>query len=202
MTIRRFFEENDLAIRHKIQKIFYILEIENGKGVTLNIDSLLLYYNKEGNDNKNTNPSKASESNYIEPLIKFELVLIYYSLFMLYNEMILEKYNLVESKSKGILEQILLALKTIFNIALQIFLFPIHISKTICFKKKFVDKVYRENLFKNIYDINEHYKKKEIKSILTFLGKHISGTEILLNNIIYKIYFPIMQKSYDLKNVN
>jgi hypothetical protein len=121
---------------------------------------------------------------------------------MLYNEMILEKYNLVESKSKGILEQAFQAIKTIYKIALQIFLFPIHISKSICFKKKFVDKEYRENLFKNIYDINEHYKKKEIKNIVTFLGKHISGTEILLNNIIYKIYFPIMQKSYDLKNVN
>ena len=204
--IKNFYEENHSLIIYKIQKIFYILQIENGNDDIWNIDSLLLF----SKDSNNIKFSEEWTSKYKNPLIKFELILIYYSLFMLYNETILERYNLKEINTIETWEKLYNAIVSVIDTFIKSFFFPISIFsylmsiKTLIKidRKKATYKNYMEKLFEKIYENNEFCRKNDINSIISFLQKHISGTEIVLNDIIYKIYFPIVKDSYDLKNVS
>ena len=128
ITIKKFFEENDRAIIYKLQKIFYILEIENGKNEIFNIDRLLLYSQQKDNSIFSSYPNLNDEWNEKTkiPLIKFELILIYYSLFMLYHETILEKYNIIENKSKEYWERFYIGFYSNFNMILEIIFSPLY----------------------------------------------------------------------------
>ena len=129
---------------------------------------------------------------------------------MLYNETILERYNLKEINTIETWEKLYNAIVSVIDTFIKSIFFPISIFsylmsiKTLIKidRKKATYKNYMEKLFEKIYENNEFCRKNDINSIISFLQKHISGTEIVLNDIIYKIYFPIVKDSYDLKNVS
>ena len=50
-------------------------------------------------------------------------------------------------------------------------------------------------LFEQLYDINEKYLKVDEKEMMSYMKENITSVEVTLNDILYKVYFPILSKS-------
>ena len=179
-------------------------------------------------NNEKLNYSKRNEKpifNEIEYLhkikekyvIKFEIILIYYTLSMYLEEIILERTDYFKTDTNEVLEQVKTTFMSIGNLFINIFKIPYHIGKFIHMKiygtqERTKDKNAKiaKDLFEKMYDLDEIIemnkkeaeKSKQIETNMTeFLKTNIKTVEIVLNDIVYKIYFPILSKCREMPSI-
>ena len=168
--------------------------VKNKKGSENN--NLLKLENLNNINNNNNNNHKTNDR-YI---IKFELILIYYTLFILHKEVISENYFNIIIGTKGFLSEIYDFFVSFFSFTINMITLPVHLMRLIyvgCGKTNKNRK--RKAIFNKLYDINEKYMKINENEMLEFMKEHITSVEINIDDILYKVYFPILTKSQQIK---
>ena len=225
IQVRKFYDENFENITNKLKRIYYISqkEMENKK---YNIDKMLKYNNnndfysdedlyirtgvtddkmddenddKEENNNLSNNKSEDNNSksnNYC--LIKFEIILIYYTLYIFQREIMYENYFDIQSNKTTFFERIYKFFYSIIMFIINFIITPYYIVIYIirlCKRKK----NNRVALFEQLYDIDEKYLKVDEKEMMSYMKENISSVEVSLGDILYKVYFPILSKGKKIK---
>jgi hypothetical protein len=151
---------------------------------------------------KQRKDQKISDNN--KYIIKFELLLIYYNLYVIYTELIVEDY-FTDSRviQSGIIYDIYNFFFNLFTLIRYTLMLPYHLVRY-CIsmnKKKDINKK-QKKLFSSLYKIDEKYQKVNINEIMLYMKNHVTNVELILENFIYKVYFPILSKSQILKNTS
>lgn len=155
---------------------------ENNKNNTI-----LLYSGMDGNQNNN---------NYC--LIKFDLILIYYSLSVYYKDIINEEYFELEDPTDSLLKEILhfcsnfafFVRDIIFSIPELIF----YLYRQL--KERAKPKV---DLMQELNNIDEDIQSINEKEMLLNLSSKIKCVEISINQILYKVYFPLINNAKEIE---
>ena len=130
-------------------------------------------------------------------LIKFEIILIYYTLYIQQKEVMFENYFNVTSTKKAFYEEIMEFFIKLFFFILDIILSPYYLVLYVmdCCKEKRT----KVSLFEKLYDIEEKYLKISENEMMEFMKTNITSVEVCMNDIVYKLYFPILTKSKKIK---
>ena len=216
LKVRKFYEENLENIKNKLKRIYYISskELENEK---YDFDKLILF--NSGNDFysnddlvikaniilddkeeikiKNKEKQEIKNQNNIY-LIKFEIILTYYTLYILQKEVIFENYFNITSLKSTFYEDIYKFFSKLFLLVFNLILTPFYLVKMVIsfFVPKKISIV---SLYEKLYDIDEKYKNIDENSMMTFMKQNITSVEVVLNKILYKCYFPLLTKSKKIK---
>jgi hypothetical protein len=155
-------------------------------------------------DKKNNTAEKSKDRIFNDNkkyIIKFELLLIYYNLYTIYTDNMMGDYFYVIIRKMSFLMKVILLIKRMIYLLYYIVMFPKDLIKyfLLC-KRKINLKKRHKKLFCKLYDIDEKYLNTNLDDILTMMKSHVTDVEIDLDNIIYKVYFPILSKSKSLRN--
>ena len=223
IKIRKFYDENFENITNKLKRIYYIStkEMENKK---FDIDKMLKYNNhndfysdediyiragvteddglydekedqielKERLEDKSKDKNIKINNRFC--LIKFEIILIYYTLYIFQREIMYENYFDIQSSKTTFFERLYKFFHSLVMFIVSFLITPYNIIKIIirCFGSK---KKTNVSLFEQLYDIDDKYLKVEEKEMMSYMKENISSVEVSLNDILYKVYFPILTKS-------
>ena len=126
-------------------------------------------------------------------LIKFDLMLIYYSLFNYYQDSFNDEFLKVEQK-QIILKILFDFLVACFNYIKYILLCPFYLVYFIYFicTRKVKTKI---ELLQELSDIEIKSQALEEKEMLKFLTSKIKYIEISLDYRLFKVYYPLLNKS-------
>ena len=137
-------------------------------------------------------------------IIKFDLLLSYYTLFNYHNDLSEHEedknpFANIKKKKKNILYWIINFLidlvRFIINLIIVLVLFIYFFFKR--FSVQIKDDI---ELLQELSDIDIQCQNYNEKKIINFLKNYIKEIEISLNNVIYKIYFPMIDRSNTLQN--
>ena len=157
------------------------------------------YYNNDLYQNLGNNSYLYNESNNITHkntycLIKFDLILIYYSLNLYYKDVINEEYFEVVSPTDSFLTDLWhFVIDFVFFVKDIIFSIPqlfIYLYRSV--KEKAKSKV---ELLQELNTIDDDIQNIDDKDMLLDLSSQIKCVEILINSILYKVYFPLINKA-------
>ena len=131
-------------------------------------------------------------------IIKFDLLLFYYTLFNYHKDLSdiqsITAFTHIKKKKNNIFYWVIN-----FFIDLVIFVFNLVIVTIFFlyfFFKRFSIKIKKDvDLLQSLSDIDEKSESISEEKIINFLKKYIREVEISINKIIYKIYFPMIDKS-------
>ena len=127
-------------------------------------------------------------------LIKFDLILIYYSLNLYYKDIINEEYFEVVSPTDSFFTDLWqFLIDFVFFVKDIIFSIPqlfIYLYRSV--KEKAKSKV---DLLQELNTIDEDIQNIDDKDMLLDLSSQIKCVEILINSILYKVYFPLINKA-------
>ena len=222
IKVRKFYDENFEFITHKLKRIYYISQKEM-EFKKFDIDKMLRYNNNNDfysdedlyiragitddnidveNDDKNDYNEEFNdfESNNISVksnkfcLIKFEIILIYYTLYIFQREIMYENYFDIKSSKitffNRIYNFIYSFIMFIFNFLITPYFIIKYIIRCLGLKKKNTVR-----LFEQLYDINDKYLKVDEREMMSYMKENVTSVEVTLNDILYKVYFPILSKS-------
>ena len=135
-------------------------------------------------------------SNYC--LIKFDLILIYYSLFNYYQDSFNDEFLSVTPK-KSIFQIVFGFLSACFNFVKYILLCPIFLTYYIY---KICTKKIKSNieLLQELSDIDIKCQAVDEKEMIKFLMSKIKYIEISLDYRLYKVYYPLLNKSKQIQD--
>jgi hypothetical protein len=154
--------------------------------------------NKNENFSNSENSSKKTKvENYI---IKFELLLIYYNLYILHREVMSENYINVVIGDNSLLSEILDIFYQFFLLIYKLIFLPFHVISyfiNLCKQEGYTTRM--KNLFTELYEINEKYEKIDEKEMIEFMKQHVTSVEVCIDENVYKVYFPILTKSQQVK---
>ena len=135
---------------------------------------------------------KRQKANYC--LIKFDLLLIYYTLNVYYKDIINEEYFEIITPTDSYLENFLLFFKNLFvfivNVILCIPDFIRYLYRHVSEKAKA-----KVDLLQELNKIDEDCLAINEKDMFLDLSKKIKCVEISIDQILYKIYFPLINKA-------
>ena len=216
--LQHWYKNNFKYIRKKLKKLFYISEKEM-ENRNYDINKMLLFIktddqystdelkkragilitdddNIENEDEEEVDNKKEKKANFC--IIKFDLLLSYYTLFNYYKDLsdIEEKNALshIKKKKKNIFYWII-------NFFIDFGLFLIQLVIVIVFFlyfffKRFSVKIKKDvDLLQELTEIDEKSENYDERKIISFLKNYIKEIEVSINNVIYKIYFPMIDKS-------
>ena len=131
-------------------------------------------------------------------LIKFEIILIYYTLYIFQREIMYENYFDIKSSKTSFFQRFYQLCYSVIMFIINFILTPYYIvnyAVGFCKTKK------KNNvlLFEKLYDIDDKYLKINEDEMMSYMKENISSVEISLNDILYKVYFPILNKSKKIK---
>ena len=150
---------------------------------------------KEENElNENKNLSKDSINQYC--IVKFDLLLLYYSLFNYHID--LSTKTEINISNKNIFSLFFSFISKIFILIFRIITIVFYAIYFI-FIKTSVKKKTDVDLLQDLKNIEYESQLIDEQDIINFLKKYIKELEISLDNIIYKIYFPMLNKANTIK---
>lgn len=133
-------------------------------------------------------------------IIKFELLLIYYNLYILHREVMSENYINVVIGDNSLLSEIWVFIYQFISLIFKFLFFPFHVINffiDLCKIEGHIKKM--KNLFTELYEINEKYEKIDEKEMIEFMKQHVTSVEVCVDDNVYKVYFPILTKSQQVK---
>ena len=131
-------------------------------------------------------------------IIKFDLLLVYYSLYNYHIDLSTKTTELNISK-KNILYRFLLFIFNILFLIFRIITIEFYIIYFI-FTKLSIKKKTDVDLLQDLKNIKNESQIMDEQQIIDFLKKYIKELEISLKNIIYKVYFPMLNKAKTIEN--
>ena len=135
---------------------------------------------------------KLNKENYC--LIKFDLLLIYYTLNVYYKDIINEEYLEIITPTDSFFENVVVFFKKLF-----IFIFNV-----VCAIYDLIRYLYRHvnekakakvELLQELNTIDEDCLSVNEKNMFLDLSSKIKCVEVSINHILYKVYFPIINKA-------
>ena len=177
--------DEDNLIEFKNNDIDNNYEIENNNNANIyqNVENSQVYRNS------NFPPKK----NYY-CFIKFDLILIYYSLCLYYKDIINEEYFKVENQTDSFLTNFIN-----FFISFAFFIKDIFLAipELILYFYRRVKKRAKEkvDLLQELNKIDEDILSINEKDMFLDLNSKIKCVEISINHILYKVYFPLIDKA-------
>ena len=221
--LQHWYEDNFKYIKMKLKKIFYISEKEMEKR-QYDINKMLLFIKEDNeeeysldekckragilrtndddnideNEKLNKKENKVIRKNNTFCIIKFDLLLSYYTLFNYYKDLsdIVEKNALtnIKKKKKNAFYWVI-----IFFIDFGLFLINLIIVLIFFmyffFKRFSIKKKEDVDLLQDLSDIEVKCASYSEKKIIGFLRNYIREVEVSIKNVIYKVYFPMIDKS-------
>ena len=223
--LQQWYEENFKYIRQKLKRLYYISEKEMkdreyninkmllfmrayddydenelkyraGKFVSLGeLDSLSIIYTNR--DRRNYKKQNIENDNSFYCIIKFDLLLAYYSLYNYHKDLSFKEidchlYHLTSNNKSAFYNTIiffkdfsLLIIRILF-----VFLYIVNYIFRITSKKK-----KDAELLQEIKNIDIQSQLIEEQKMINYLRIHIRELEITIKNNIYKIYFPMIDKA-------
>ena len=138
------------------------------------------------------NRYKINKANYC--LIKFDLLLIYYTLNVYYKDIINEEYVQIDTPTDSFLENVLVFFKKLFFFILDVILAIYDLIRYLYrhVSEKAKAKV---DLLQELNKIDEDCLTINEKDMFLDLSSKIKCVEISIEQILYKIYFPIINKA-------
>ena len=221
--LEHWYEENFKYIRNKLKKLYYISQKEM-KGREYDINKMLLFiksddnynefelkcrggkfmktsdigglYQIEKSKNKKKEKERNSEQNKNFCIIKFDLLLLYYTLYNYHKDLSTQtkENNLIQRKNKNLFYSIIIFFFDLlyFLISLILFVFSI----VYFFVKKFSSKAKKDvDLLQELTNIDTKSLLIDDQKMIDFLKMYIRELEVSIKNTIYKIYFPMIDKS-------
>ena len=149
-------------------------------------------------ENESKNTKKIEKINKDEPLIKFDLILLYYTLYIYHQDSINEGYLSVPKKRN--------LLRIIGNFFIDCYFF---IKNVVLMLYYLVEYIYRHStkkkklaieLLQELSDIDVKCQSVNEKEMFQFLTSRIKCVEVSLNYILYKIYFPLLNKAKQIQD--
>ena len=150
----------------------------------------------ENEKKKEINNNKKSYQKFC--IIKFDLLLFYYTLYNYHKDLSdiqsMNAFTHIKKKKNNIFYWVLNffidLVSFVFNLVIVTLFFIYFIFNRFSLKiKKDVD------LLQSLSDIDEKSENISEEKIINFLKKYIKEVEISINKVIYKIYFPMIDKS-------
>jgi hypothetical protein len=222
--LQHWYEENFKYIRIKLKKLYYMSEKEmDGRdydinkmllfikkddyekyelkirgGILLSTNEMKEAQNNKGRNKKQDNDKVVNNKKRHFCIIKFDLLLAYYSLYNYHKDLSAKTkenaLSMIKKKNNNMLYWILNFFidltKFILNLVLLLFIVIHYIFRKIKSKiKKDVDLLI---LFSDI-DIKSQLIDDE--KMINFLKSYIRELEVTIGNPIYKIYFPMIDKA-------
>ena len=222
--LQHWYEDNFDLIKKKLKRLYYMSKKEMDKK-EYNVDKMLLFFNKEdeyseyelGRREGISDSKKNKYEEYINKMIKmdkykniadnitsekennkyciikFDLLLVYYSLYNYHIDLSTKSTELNISKKNIFLRFILF----IFNILLLIFRIITIEFYVIYFiiKKLSIKNKTDVDLLQDLKNIETESQMLDDQQIIDFLKIYIKELELSLKNIIYKVYFPMLNKA-------
>ena len=220
--LQHWYENNFKYIKKKLKKLYYISEIEMEKREYI-INKMLLFIkekdiysdeelikragiliteddednnNEDENENYKNDENKKKSDNFC--IIKFDLLLSYYTLFNYYKD-------LSDIEEKNAFSHLKKSKKNIFywiiNFFIDLALFLINLVIVTLFFLYFFFKRFSANIKKDV-DLLQRLSEIDVKSeainenkIINFLKNYIKEVEVSINKVIYKVYFPMIDKA-------
>ena len=138
------------------------------------------------------NNYKLNKINYC--LIKFDLILIYYTLNVYYRDIINEEYVEINTPTDSFLENVALFFKKLFFFIIDVICC---IYDLIRYLYRHVSEKAKSNvdLLQELNKIDEDCLTINEKDMFLDLSSKIKCVEISIDQILYKIYFPIIDKA-------
>jgi hypothetical protein len=151
--------------------------------------------NEEDGEGKKTSKKHSKNQNM---LIKFELILIYYNLYIFHKEIITENYTNILIREYNYLIDIYQFIVSILSFLIKLIEFPYIILKLIlaAIRKSNVKKEKKKTLFSKLYDD----AKVEENDMMEFMKMYISSVELCIDDRIYKVFFPILKRAEQIKS--
>lgn len=129
---------------------------------------------------------------------------------MYLEEIFLERIDFLQTNEEGFFQSFWTNISSIGTFLLNVIKFPIHFFKFAfksCYKQE--DNQYSRQIFERMYDLEEIIEKDKSNDVAnkietqmySFLKKNIKTVEIVLNDIVYKIYFPILSKCREMPTI-
>ena len=227
--LQHWYEDNFDLIKKKLKRLYYMSKKEMDKK-EYNVDKMLLFFNKDdeyseyelGRREGLSDSKKNKYEEYINKMvkmdkykniednitsekennkyciIKFDLLLVYYSLYNYHIDLSTKKTELNISK-KNILYRFLLFIFNILFLIFRIITIEFYIIYFI-FTKLSIKKKTDVDLLQDLKNIKNESQIMDEQQIIDFLKKYIKELEISLKNIIYKVYFPMLNKAKTIEN--
>ena len=155
-------------------------EKENSKEKNQNIE------NKNINDNKNF------------CIIKFDILLAYYTLYNYHKDIANKECDyalrMMKRKNKKTFYRIIIFFNDLFMFFINFFLY-LYFFISYCFKKVSFKNKKEVDLLQDLTNIDEKSKLIDDQKMINFLRLYIRELEVSIKNNIYKIYFPMLDKS-------
>ena len=153
-----------------------------------------LYQNESYNSYLLYNENKDITHKNTYCLIKFDLILIYYSLYLYYKDIINEEYFVVDAPADSFLTNLWQFLIDfaffVKDIILSIPELFIYLYRRVREKAKA-----KVELLQELSTIDDDIQNINDKDMLLDLSSKIKCVEISINEILYKIYFPLINKA-------
>ena len=151
-----------------------------------------LYQNIENSENERKSNYFPKKNYYC--FIKFDLILMYYSLCLYYKDIINEDYFQVENQTNSFLTNFI---NFFINFAYFIKDIILAIPELILYFYRRVKKRAKEkvDLLQELNKIDEDILSINEKDMFLDLNSKIKCVEITINHILYKVYFPLINKA-------
>ena len=144
---------------------------------------------------KEKNEGNENSSNSHFCIIKFDLLLAYYSLYNYHKDLATKEIEsgLMKQKNKSIFFWIINFYIDLFILVKNIFLFVYDI---VFIFKRMSSKIKNDvDLLQDLTNIDAESQLIDDQKIINFLRVHIREIEVSINNILYRIFFPMLDKA-------
>ena len=195
-----------ITYNEKKNKEIELNNIDNNSNYSNYNDNSNIYNNEDdinNNNDKNDSDIKKEnkEINSDFCIIKFELLLSYYTLFNYHKNLSRKdsKYAFTHRKCQKhfCMKMLLIILKFFYDFVVFLYsLIKIIILMVYYFSKRFLPKIKKDvDLLQDLQDIE--IKAENIKSeyVIDFLENYIKEVEVCISNVIFKIYFPMTDRA-------
>ena len=206
-----FLKENDSYSSYEIAQRSGIVKYDITKDKDTGFEEKVENETKMPNNKKQKNENTEKKSDYFSEnvkikkntkyskycMIKFDLILIYYSLFSFYQDSFNDKFLSVPP-GKSIINSIYFIVKQFFLYIKYIVLCPFYISYFIYNSCRRKEKTNIE-LLQELSDIDIKCQTLDEEEMLKFLSSKIKYVEISLDYRLFKVYYPILNKTQQIQ---
>ena len=165
-----------------------------------NLNKNVIEKNKDIKDNEKNKNNIDNHKNNDYCLIKFDLILIYYILYSYHQDSINVEYLSVPPKN-NLLRIIISFLIECFIFIKNIIISPYYLINYI-YKHTTTNQISNIELLQELSDIDKKCLSVDENEMFRFLTNRIKCVEVKLNYIIYKLYFPLLNKAKFIQDNN
>ena len=190
-----YYTEDDLFIRAGVNEE-NSYEVVNFKSSNKNEQMLLNQKIQSQQQDKSMKYSNQKSND--KCILKFEILLIYYTLYILQKEVSFENFFTSTPRKKHFCKGIVTFFVSLFKFIFDIIISPYYLIRNILV---YVEgkKISTQVLYAKLKDIDRQFMLINENEITEYMSKQITSVEIYMYDIVHKVYFPVLTKCKNIK---